>query len=243
MAQSTAASQPPQHPLDTRDHAETSELPDSPIQHFDTPTGLTLQVDFAWSKFRNIISEKNGNQLTPVYIQHFRPTKPQLRFDSAPDNVNIASGTINNFSISAECVLNGKTIDLKPLKRWKTQYNYLSTTLSSDPSRPVAISWITNSSLKIWDFVCLDENQIAVAKFSVNFWAMKEVGNFHFEKSREGVSKEVRDEIVVTGLTLLYVMMMRMNNPLHLLGSMFAKPGKVDDGKGDGVELEARKDR
>ncbi|KAH5159688.1 hypothetical protein HBH69_057060 [Parastagonospora nodorum] len=242
LAQENAASQPVSHPLDTNDHADTSQLPDSPIQHFDTPKGLTLQVDFAWSKFRNIVSEKNGDQLTPLYIQHFRPTKPQLRFETARDNVNIASGTIKNISISAECELNGKTVELKPLARWKTKYNYLSTTLSPDNS-PVAISWITSSSMKIWDFICVDANQIAIAKFSVNIWAMKQVGNFHFEKSAEAISKEARDEIVVMGLTLMYVMVCRMNNPLNLLGSMFAKPGRVDDGKGGDVELENRKDR
>jgi hypothetical protein len=228
-------------PLDIDNHAEPSQVPSSPIQHFDTPTGLTLQVDFAWSKFQNIISEKNGDQLTPLYIQHFRPTKPQLRYETAHDKVEIARGTINNFSISAECTLNGHTIALKPLKRWKTQYNYLSTTLSPGPNTPAPVSWIANMSLKLWDFVCLDANQIAIAKFSANLWAVKQVGNFHFEKSAGGVSREARDEIVVTGLTLLYVMMVRMNNPLHLLGSVFAKPGKVEGG--EGWEMEGRKDK
>lgn len=220
----------------------TPQLPDSPIQHFDTPTGLTLQVDFAWSKFVNTVSEKDGDNLTPVYIQHFRPTKPQLRFDSAPDNVNIASGTINNVSISAECTIRSQNITLKPLKRWKTQYNYLSTALSPDPNTPAPISWIANSSLKIWDFVCLDANQMPIAKFSVNWWAVKQVGNFHFEKSKDAVTREARDEIVVTGITLLYVMVTRINNPLNLLGAAFAKPGRVD-GKGESVELETRKDK
>lgn len=240
--QGNAASQPASHPLDTSDHADTSQLPESSIQHFDTPKGLTLQVDFAWSKFRNIVSEKNGDQLTPLYIQHFRPTKPQLRFETAHGNVKIASGTIRNVSISAECEINGKTIELKPLARLETKYNYLSTALSPNNS-PVAISWITSSSMKIWDFICVDANQIAIAKFSVNIWAMKQVGNFHFEKSAEAISKEAKDEIVVTGLTLMYVMVSRMNNPLNLLGSVFAKPGRVDDGQNGDVELENRKER
>lgn len=52
----------------------------------------------------------------------------------------------------------------------------------------------------------------------------------------------MRDEVVITGLTLLYVMMTRMNNPLHLLGSVFSKPGKVE-GKGEEVEMEGRKNK
>jgi hypothetical protein len=215
----------------------------SPLRHYDTPTGLTLQVDFAWSKFRNVVSEKNGSNLTPLYIQHFRPTKPQLRIEDATNNTKIASGTINNVSIAAECSIRGQTIAIKPLKKWKTQYNYLSTALSSTSS-PVAVSWVTNSTMKTWDFLCLDSTtQLPIAKFSVNLWALKQVGNFYFEKSAAEVSRELREEVVVTGLTILYVMMTRMNNPLHLLGATFAKAGKVDNDAttAEGVELEERR--
>jgi hypothetical protein len=239
----TPPSQDPEaaaQPLDTQEQATTSQLPDSPIQHFDDPKGLHLVVDFAWSKFKNIISEKNGDTLTPLYVQHFRPTKPQLRFDHAGTEDKFATGTINNFSISAECSIGGTNIALKPLKRWKTQYNYLSTTLSEDPKNPAPISWIANMSMKLWDFVCLDENQIAIAKFSVNLWALKEVGNIYFEAPASKLSKEAMDEIVVTGTSILYVMMVRMNNPLHLLGSVFSKPGRVD---GKEEEIEGRKDK
>ena len=50
------------------------------------------------------------------------------------------------------------------------------------------------------------------------------------------MGREVVDEVVVTGITLLYAMMARMNNPLKLVGAVFAKPGRVD-GEGDEVEL------
>ncbi|KAH8730341.1 hypothetical protein GQ44DRAFT_701184 [Phaeosphaeriaceae sp. PMI808] len=217
-----------------------SNLTSSPHEHFDDPQGLHLQVNFAWTKFRNIISEVNSEQLTPIYIQHFRPTKPQLRFNLASDETTrIASGTINNFSISAECTIDTQTIPLKPLKRWETQYNYLSTALSPDPKNPVPVSWIANMSLKLWDFVCLDAQQMPIAKFSVNWWAITQVGNFYFANNH--VSAGVRDEVVVTGITLLYVMTTRMSNPLHLAGAMTAKPGKVE--AGEEVESEDRKKR
>lgn len=192
--------------------------------------GLALQVDFAWSKFRNTVSEKNGDDLKPLYIQHFRPTKPQLRFESAIDGSNIATGIIHSFSISGDCTIRGYEINLKPLKRLKTQYNYLSRAFASGTnSVPVAITWTANCSLKRWNFICLDSDQLPIAKFSVNVWALKEVGNIYFEKSKEEISEEVRDEVVITGLTLFYVMMTRMNNPLNLLGAAFAKPGKVTE--------------
>lgn len=201
----------------------------SPPRDFELPKGVVLQVDFAWSKFRNIVSEKDGDKLTPVYIQHFRPKKPQLRIEDARTNTHISTGTINNVSIAAECTIHGQQIDIKPLKKWKTAYNYLSTTLSPSAS-PIPITWITSSSLKIWDFHCIDSTtQASIAKFSVNFWALKQVGNFYFEQDAAALSKEIRDEIVTVGLTIVYVMMTRMNNPLHLLGATFAKAGKVED--------------
>jgi hypothetical protein len=90
--------------------------------------------------------------------------------------------------------------------------------------------------MKVWDFVCVNSaTQEPIAKFGVNIWAVKEVGNFYFEKREEEITEEMRDEVVITGLTLLYVMITRMNNPLHLLGAAFAKPGKVE-GEGQGAK-------
>lgn len=221
--------EPHEQHLDNDGRLVATHFSDSPPQHFDDPAGLHLRVDFAWSKFKNIISEMNGDKETPIYIQHFRPLKPQLRIDNASNNQQIATGSINTFAISAECTVNNQTIAIKPVKRWKTHYNYLSTNLSADPTTPTPITWIANSSLKIWDFVCLDANQIAIAKFSVNWWAIKQVGNFYFEKSADRVSKEARDEVVITGLTLLYVMTTRINNPLNIVGSVFGKTEKVDE--------------
>ncbi|KAI4948595.1 hypothetical protein J4E91_006021, partial [Alternaria rosae] len=195
-----------------------------------SPGGLTLQVDFAWSKFRNMIASKGADQqLTPLYVQHFRPAKPQLRFERATDHTIIAKGTIHNFSISGDCIIHGQEVILKPLKRWKTKYNYLSHAIDGIP-----ITWTANSTMKVWDFVCINSaTQESIAKFSVNLWAMKQVGNFYFEKTGEEITEALRDEVVVTGLTLLYLMMTRMNNPMHLLGAAFAKPGKVESDGND----------
>ncbi|KAI4615378.1 uncharacterized protein J4E87_009271 [Alternaria ethzedia] len=228
--------------------------PAKPVEPVDSmsplsPSGLTLQVDFAWSKFRNIVASKGaGQQLTPLYVQHFRPAKPQLRFERASDQTIIAKGTIrksaygtskkhsdsvlrrlDSFSISGDCIIHGQEVILKPLKRWKTKYNYLSHALGGIP-----ITWTANSTMKVWDFVCINSaTQESIAKFGVNLWAMKQVGNFYFEETEDEVTEALRDEVVVTGLTLLYLMMTRMNNPIHLLGAAFAKPGKVE---GDGDE-------
>ena len=214
-----------------------------PSQHFATDEkmlapqpNLSLQVDFEWSKFRNTISEKNGQQLHPLFIQHFRKSKLHLNFESVADGSEIATSVMHTFNIHAECMIRGQEIKIQPLSRLKTRYNYLSHTLSPS-AEPVPITWVTETSKKIWDFVCLDANQLPLAKFSVNIWALKEVGNFHFEKPKDEISDAVRDEIIIAGMTIFYVMVVRMNNPLNLLGAAFAKTGKVE-GSQRGTELD-----
>lgn len=191
--------------------------------------GLHLVVDFAWSKFRNTVSEKNGDLSKPLYVQHFRPTKPQLRFETVADGENFATGIIHNFQIQGDCTIRGHDIHIKPLKRLKTQYNYLSRAFATpEQPRGVPITWKASCNLKRWNFICFDEAQNAIAKFALNVWGVKEVGNLYFEKPKELISDEVRDEVVVTALTIVYVMITRVNNPLNLIGAAFAKPGKVD---------------
>ncbi|RMZ71826.1 hypothetical protein GMOD_00009169 [Pyrenophora seminiperda CCB06] len=205
----------------------------------ETQNGLTLKVNYIWGKFRNeIFSQDPDGHLTPLYTMNCGFLKPQLRFTRAGDKTQvIAQGTINSFSISAVCLIHGQKLVLKPLKRWKTHYNYLSHAL-----RGVPISWIANSSMKVWDFVCINSvTQEPIAKFAVNLWAARNVGNFYFEKSAEEVPEGLRDEVVVTGLTLMYTMTTRINNPVQLLGAAFAKPGKVEGEEGrTGMELEDR---
>jgi hypothetical protein len=107
--------------LDTSNQ-QTTQHPASETHPQPTPSapdGLVLHVDFKWSKFHSIISEESGQNRTPRYIQHFRPSKPQLRFNSADDSTQIGSGAYSQISISGDCMVNGRAIELKPLKRSK----------------------------------------------------------------------------------------------------------------------------
>ncbi|KAL6704920.1 hypothetical protein ACN47E_007465 [Coniothyrium glycines] len=235
-------------PYDNRMHDSSEDEEALHPYHASEPKGLHLVVDFTWSKFRNIINEKTADgRVQPLYIQHFRATKPQLKFGRADPSdatkevdANFATGVINSVAIDGESTINGRSIHIKPLKRWRTQYNYLSHAIRSSTSAPVPVNWIAKCTLKVWDFVCINaQTQEPIAKFSVNFWAVKEVGNLYFEKSREALGQELLDEVVVTGVTILYIMMTRINNPLNLVGAVFAKTGKAEDqeeqGSADGV--------
>jgi len=168
----------------------------------------TLQVDFSWKAFKSLITEKDDPQSKPTYIVDYKSFKPHLVFKRADDNSIFASGTLHTFSINADCEIHGQTTTLKALKRFKTEYMHLSYAFS-DTNTPVPMTWTSHTGFKTWDFICLDEKGIAVAKFSANAWAMTKVGYIEFMGSKATISDAVRDEIL-----------------LSFFGAIFSRPGK-----------------
>lgn len=197
------------------------------------PENRTLQVDFSWKKFKVLITEKDDPQSKTIYIVDCNLFKPHLLFKSAPDNFAFGKGNLHAISIDADCEVYGQPITLKARKRFKTEYSHLSHVFS-DTETPVRMTWTSSSGFKTWDFICLDEQQMPVAKFSANIWAVRKLGNIEFLGSK-AASDAVRQEIVVMGLTLFYLMLFRMNNILSFFGAIFSRPGRDDKDVPTGV--------
>lgn len=194
-----------------------------------------LLVDFSWKKFQyRITSPENPSE--PLYIVHFRSaTATRLVFNSgADDSTKIGTGNLHVFGIDADYEIHGQKGTLKALKRWKTIYTHLSRAFTNDDGSPATMTWRSESSFSNWDFVCLDEKQMPVAKFSCNMWALKKLGNIEFVGGGKEMSTDARDEIVVLGLTLFYCMTVRTTSIFSLFGAIFAKPGPLTDGKDGG---------
>ncbi|KAJ5619086.1 hypothetical protein N7510_003070 [Penicillium lagena] len=182
-----------------------------------------LKVDFAWSKFKGLITDANDPHSKPLYIVGFQMLlPPHLTFKSGETDTTVGTGTLHAVDISPDYELNGFKGTIKAQKRFKTAYTHQSHAYSNTDS-PVTMTWTSNSGFKTWDFVCMDENQIAVAKFSANMWAVKKVGQIEFLGPKAN-DPAVRDEIVVTGVTLAYCMWLRVNNVFNLVGSIFLRP-------------------
>ncbi|KLJ10497.1 hypothetical protein EMPG_14121, partial [Blastomyces silverae] len=99
-------------------------------------------------------------------------------------------------------------------------------------AEPARMTWTGSCGLKTWDYICLDEKQMPVAKFSANIWAVKKLGTITF------LGSNIPGEIVVTALTLFYCMVLRTNSVLSLFGAVFSRPGhdeRGEEGKEDGV--------
>lgn len=192
-------------------------------QHYSAQNP-TLQVDFIWKKYKTLITELDKSE--PVYIVDFNTFKsPSMVYKSAADDKTIGTGTLHPISIHADYEIYGQKRQLKALKRWKTAYTHLSHAFS-DTDSPVTMTWTSECGFKTWDFICLDEQQMPVAKFSSNVWALKKLGNIEFLGSK-ATSKAARDEIVVVGMTLYFCMLLRTNNILSVVGSIFARTGPI----------------
>ncbi|CZR65842.1 uncharacterized protein PAC_15742 [Phialocephala subalpina] len=141
----------------------------------DLAPGRTLQVDFSWKKFKSLITEKDDPNSKPVYIVDYKTFSPHLVFKSGVDNSTFGTGTLHPISINADCDIRGQHITLKAMKRFKTSYMHLSPTFSGT-KEPVPLIWTSDCDFKTWDFICMDENQLPVAKFSANIWALMGCG-------------------------------------------------------------------
>ena len=129
-------------------------------------------------------------------------------------------------SISPDYQLHGVKGTLKAQKRLRTIYTHMSTAFS-DKGAPVKMTWTSQSGFKTWDFICVNEKQEPVAKFSANMWALKKFGKIDM-LGPKALDDAARDEIVVVGYTLYYCWILRVNNPLNLLGSAFLSKEKPD---------------
>ncbi|KAL2812924.1 hypothetical protein BDW59DRAFT_35365 [Aspergillus cavernicola] len=183
-----------------------------------------LQVDFSWKKFKGLISDVNNPEAGPLYIVEWNAVRsPHLIFKRPADDRIVGTGTLHTFRINADYEVAGQKGTLIAQKRFKTLYTHQSYAYSNT-NEPVTMTWSSESGFTTWDFVCVDERQRPVAKYSAKIWGVKKIGNVEFMDDRP-LSDAARDEIVVTGLTLFYCMWLRVNNIFSLFGAVFSRPG------------------
>ncbi|KAL9577052.1 MAG: hypothetical protein Q9212_006620, partial [Teloschistes hypoglaucus] len=165
-----------------------------------------LQVDYSWRKWTASITEQSKPSES-LYTVHYRPfaISPHIIYKSTSNPpTTIGTGTLHAFSINSHYTLHSQRGTLKALKRWKTSYTHLSPT-HTDPitNAPLPLTWTSDSDFKTWDFICLGPNKLPIAKFSANLWKLKQIGVIEFMGARRW-ERGVWDEVVVTGLTLMY---------------------------------------
>lgn len=206
--------------------ADSNNMASSDIpQYTQTPSkSAAFTVDFTWKKWKGIVSDVN-NPSDALYTIHYSPFSltANMVFKKAPDEEVIGIGKLNAVSINADYELRGQKAHLLAQKRWRTVYTHRSLNFS-DTESPVTMTWTSDCGFKTWDFVCVDDQQIPVAKFSANAWGVTKIGKIEFMGPKAD-DRAAQEEIMVTGITLFYCMMLRCNNIFNLFGAVFARPG------------------
>lgn len=206
--------------------ADSNNMASSDIpQYTQTPSkSAAFTVDFTWKKWKGIVSDVN-NPSDALYTIHYSPFSlaANMVFKKAPGEEVIGIGKLNAVSINADYELRGQKAHLLAQKRWKTVYTHRSLNFS-DTESPVTMTWTSDCGFKTWDFVCVDDQQMPVAKFSANAWGMTKIGKIEFMGPKAD-DRAAQEEIMVTGITLFYCMMLRCNNIFNFFGAVFARPG------------------
>lgn len=198
-------------------------------EQIPTPSDVdAYKVDFTWKKFKGVITNSKTNELV-MDIDCKRMTKPHLKFKN-PQNELIGTASFNVVSIHAECEVRGRPKRIQAMKRWTTEYTYLSDAFAKGDGSPVPMYWTSSSGFKHWDFVLLDSNKEAVARFHSNIWAVKKLGFLEFMGD---YSAETKEEICITGCSVYYNTLLRMNNVFQFFGAIGAKTGPIETDTND----------
>ncbi|KAJ6021764.1 hypothetical protein N7540_007268 [Penicillium herquei] len=197
-----------------------------------TKQHVTLQIDFKWGKFTSRISDTQNTEV-PLYMVKYKIfSQKQLVYLSGATQDVIGTGSIHMINIDADYECHGRKDTLVAQKRLSTIYTHRSGVLKNYDNTPVVLTWTGDIGLTKWDFVCVDEQQMPVAKFSANLWGIKKLGKIQL-MGQAAYDESLRDEMVITGMTLAYCMITRMNNIFSLVGAIFGEPGHDKKYKSD----------
>ncbi|KAF9887502.1 hypothetical protein FE257_010080 [Aspergillus nanangensis] len=200
-----------------------NEQPETPRPQINQDP-RTLTVNFSWKKWKTLISYGDQPGSEPAYIMESKTFKrPNLIFKSGAGDSTIGTATLHSVGINPDFEIHGSPGALTAKSRLLTDYIYISKKFNTD-GRPMTMTWTSGSAFKSFDFVLLMEDQLPVAKFTSRTLALKNMGKIEFLDSRSD-DPAVRDEIVVTGLTLFFCMIYRASNFFNLVGAAIYRPG------------------
>jgi len=180
------------------------------------------KVDFTWKKLKGIITDARTNDpIMDIDCKHM--LNPLLTFIDPEKNL-IGTSSFGAVSIHAECEIRGRHKKIQAMKRLCTEYTYLSDAFAHGDS-PVPMYWTSTSGFKHWDFILLDSNKEPVARFHSSFWAIRKLGFLEFMGE---YSAETKEEICITGFSVYYNTLLRMNNFFQLAGAIGGKVGPIE---------------
>jgi len=130
-------------PLETDDNS-VWKVQTNMTETMSSPSDLdAYKVEFVWKNFKAVITDnKTDEDVMGVDLK--KMTKPQLKFFKGSKENIIGTATLNSVSIHAECEIRGRAKKIQAMKRWTSEYTYLSDAFA-DSGLPVAMYWTSSS--------------------------------------------------------------------------------------------------
>ncbi|KAJ5327446.1 hypothetical protein MYU51_018093 [Penicillium brevicompactum] len=209
----------------------SSDIPSDTQQLQHPLENPTFTVNFTWRGWKGKVFDAKYPGSDPIYTIDF-PAKSVAKseatmiFNKGASEEVVGKGKLNLVSIHPSYELHGQKGQLLAQKRFRTVYTHRSLNFSTNDT-PVTMTWSSDAGFKTWDFVCVDEQQNAVAKFSGNAWGVTNVGKIEFDGPKKH-DRAAQEELLVTGVILFYCMMVRCSNIFNLFGAIFSRPGRKE---------------
>jgi len=166
----------------------SSKYPPQPY-HAQSPS-RTLQVEYPSWKSSGVSVIDSGTGTTVLSTTGMRIRKPHMTFTSPEGELGTA--TFHTFSPKIDFQVRGQSFTVNYKWAAKRELRHASPSFNGQ--------WKSRSYFHAFDFECLDENSMPLARFSSKSWALKKVGAIElFGKASSG---PVMDEILVTGLAI-----------------------------------------
>ena len=184
-----------------------------------------LDMEFIWRGWRGTLTDPN-HPSQPAYKIDLTLANT-MEFETADGRV-FGSSRVKFVSINPSFTVHSHRGTLQAMKRLATKYNYFSYARAQEinSDSPVPMIWTSSFAFKTWQFTCLDENLLPVARVKANVWALKALGTIEF--LGDSMSQDLREEIIVTGITLYLCMGYIISSPLSLLGAAVSKTGPIE---------------
>ncbi|KAJ5849392.1 hypothetical protein N7534_008081 [Penicillium rubens] len=113
------------------------------------------------------------------YILSYPLAKKRLKFKGYSTGELFGVGCLNLVSIDADYEVHGRKDQIVAQRRLKTSYAHRSTAALTT-GKPVTLTWYSDSNFTKWDFICCDEQQLPVAKFTLKIWGVRKLGRIKF---------------------------------------------------------------
>ena len=139
-----------------------------------------------------------ANSTTLLYKVKWSIRKPlRLTMHSASHDHDLGSITFHALTWRIDIVVHGLSIAMKPQGLLFRRFSYVSPSFDN-----TTLTWLYEGHLRTFDLTCLNNDNMPVARVSINPWGVQKLGTMKIcsERAASGLAM---DELVATGFAVM----------------------------------------